>query len=42
MSVERSSFDVVWRRVEAHADQTFRTTTGLEFTYRVRLEIRCG
>jgi len=25
----------VWRRIEAHAGEMFRTTTGLPFTYRV-------
>lgn len=30
-----ASFDDVWTRIEQHAGQTFTTTTGLRFTYRV-------
>jgi hypothetical protein len=29
------NFEVVWRRIEAHADREFRTKTGLPFTYKV-------
>jgi len=30
------SFETVWRRVEAHAGQSFRQKRGGEFTYEVR------
>ena len=30
-----ASFDEVWGRIENHAGQTFRTATGLPFTYQV-------
>lgn len=29
-------FDRVWQRIVNHAGEVFRTTTGLEFTYRIQ------
>ncbi len=33
--MSKMSFDAVWRRIVAHAGETFHTTGGLQFTYRV-------
>lgn len=30
-----NDIEVVWRRIERHAGQTFNTITGLEFTFQV-------
>ena len=30
-----NDIEAVWRRIERHAGQTFKTITGLEFTFRV-------
>jgi len=36
LSVPDVTFDRVWRRIEAHAGETFRQIRGGEFTYEVR------
>jgi hypothetical protein len=36
--MSKPPFSEVWRRIEEHAGETFRTKTGLKFVYRVEGE----